>query len=202
LFTRLRVLENLAAVAVERGDVDLDIEEFSDLARRMESRHCLILAAQLALGQGDLPLARSLLLEGAPHIEPEDMHRAARVCVDVGVPERAEELVAEGEVTYPADEAARLCAHAILAELREDLGAARDNYLGAEEIFGALGMTLDRAHVLQGLGRCLLMLGETEEGVARIREAHSLWEQMKAHQRISEIDQLLASREIQQDPSA
>jgi class 3 adenylate cyclase/tetratricopeptide (TPR) repeat protein len=196
LFTRLRVLENLAAVAVERGDVDLDIEEFSDLARRMDDRACLILAAQLALGQGDLPLARSLLLEGAPHVEPGDMHRAARVCVDVGIPQRAEELVAQGEATYPADEAAGLCARAILAEARGDQAAARDNYVAAGKMFSALGMTPDRAHALQGLGRCLLTLGETEEGVARIREARTLWEQMQAHQRISEIDRVLASPKI------
>ena len=54
-------------------------------------------------------------------------------------------------------------------------------------------MAPDQAHALHGLGRCLLALGETQEGVARLREARALWEGMKAVPRIAEIDDLLAS---------
>lgn len=84
-------------------------------------------------------------------------------------------------------------AQAKLAEDRDELGAAREGYSAAAAIFETLGMAPNQAHALQGLGRCLLSLGETQEGVARLRETRALWKDMKAAPHIAEIDELLAT---------
>jgi hypothetical protein len=60
-------------------------------------------------------------------------------------------------------------------------------------MFKGLQMAPDFAHALQGLGRCLLALGENDDGEASLRQARALWEQMKAKPRIAEIDKLLAT---------
>ena len=57
----------------------------------------------------------------------------------------------------------------------------------------SLGCPPDEAYALTGLGRCLLALGETEEGVARLRESRAIWERLRATPRIAEIDALLAA---------
>ena len=42
-------------------------------------------------------------------------------------------------------------------------------------MFKALEIAPERAYAQQGLGRCLLALGDTEEGVARLGDARALW---------------------------
>jgi hypothetical protein len=51
----------------------------------------------------------------------------------------------------------------------------------------------EHAYAVGGLGRCLLALGETEEGIARLRESRAIWERLRATPRIAEIDALLAA---------
>jgi len=55
------------------------------------------------------------------------------------------------------------------------------------------GVVPERAYAFAGLGRCLLALGETDEGVARLRESREIWERLRATPRIAEIDVLLAT---------
>ncbi len=55
------------------------------------------------------------------------------------------------------------------------------------------GYVPEHAHAVAGLGRCLLALGETEEGIARLMEARATWERLRATPRIAEIDALLAA---------
>ena len=61
-----------------------------------------------------------------------------------------------------------------------------------EAVLG-LGYVPEHAHAVAGLGRCLLALGETEEGIARLMEARATWERLRATPRIAEIDALLAA---------
>jgi hypothetical protein len=54
---------------------------------------------------------------------------------------------------------------------------------------------IGQAHALAGLGRCLLALGEIEEGIARLRESRAIWDRLDAAPRIAELDALLATTE-------
>ena len=84
-------------------------------------------------------------------------------------------------------------ASAFLAEAKGELAAASEEYTAAAALLQALEAALDQAHALQGLGRCLLALGDIGEGTAHLREARALWDEMKATRRIAEIDDLLAT---------
>ena len=57
--------------------------------------------------------------------------------------------------------------------------------------FGIAPAILSFSWGLQALGRCLMLLGETKEGRARLLEARSLWARMGAVVRIEEVDALL-----------
>jgi hypothetical protein len=81
----------------------------------------------------------------------------------------------------------------MLAEAGGDLPAARNGFASAAEAFARFGNVPEQAHALAGLGRCLLALGETQEGIARLRESRAIWERLRATPRIAEIDALLAA---------
>ena len=81
----------------------------------------------------------------------------------------------------------------MLAEQDGDMATARSDFSRAVSTYAALGVIPDEAYALAGLGRCMLALGETEEGAARLREARELWVGLKATPRIAEIDALLAT---------
>jgi hypothetical protein len=63
----------------------------------------------------------------------------------------------------------------------------------AAERWSSFGVVTEEAFALHGLGRCLLAVGRTEEGVARLTESRELWVAMRATPRIAEIDELLAT---------
>ena len=191
-FSRFVVLFSLAVVEGERGEGAVGPEELADLARRLGAKSALLWASRLAFASGDDDLARTFVLEGAPHAGLVDAFFVARVSVQADLPELAAELLSRALVHYPAEEAAVLGAKATLAEAKGEHAPAREDYARAAEIFGELGIAPDQAYALHGLGRCLLALGETQEGVARLQEARALWEEMKAVPRIAEIDELIA----------
>jgi hypothetical protein len=86
-----------------------------------------------------------------------------------------------------------VAARAALAEAEGAARAAAEGYADAAALWTALGCVPEHAYALAGLGRCLLLLGETEEGIARLRESRGIWERLKATPRITEIDGLLAT---------
>jgi hypothetical protein len=190
---RFKTLWSLALVRIERGDPSVDSKELADLSRRLGFEDGLVLAAQLEFDEGNDELARSLLSEGIAHIGPHFAFTAARVCIEVGLPELAEVLLDPAVVKFRAVEASRLATQATLEEARGDQMSACADYEGAAESFGALEMAPAQAHALQGLGRCLLSMRAIEEGEARLRDARALWKEMKATPRIAEIDELLAT---------
>ena len=189
--TRFRVLWSLAVVNIERGEPAVDPQELADLSRRLSQEDALVLAAKIELDQGDAELARSDLIEGVAYVDGTQAFTAARVCAEVGLPESVE-VLSRGIAHYPAEQAARLGAMAVLAESNDSHSDARAQYAEAARMFEALEISPEQAHALQGLGRCLLTLAETEEGLLRLQEARALWVRMKATRRIAEIDELLA----------
>ena len=191
-FSRLLVLTGLATVEIERGERLVDPAELADLCRRMANEETLIVAARLALARAEGDLARDLVLEGSPNVRLGDAYGFARLCVEAGLSELATDLLSREVARHPREEGSTLGATAILAEAKGKHAAARTDYAEATETFRMLQMAPDLAHALQGLGRCLLALGENDHGAESLRQARALWEQMKAKPRIAETDILLA----------
>jgi hypothetical protein len=85
-----------------------------------------------------------------------------------------------------------LLARAMLDEAEGDLEAARREYATAAVALERHADVVEHAYALMGLGRCLLAVGETHDGVMRLRESREIWERLNAAARIAEIDALLS----------
>jgi hypothetical protein len=86
-----------------------------------------------------------------------------------------------------------VAARAAVAEAEGAARTAAEGYADGATRWAALGCVYEHAYALTGLGRCLLVLGETEEGIARLRESRGIWERLKALARVKEIDGLLTT---------
>jgi hypothetical protein len=103
----------------------------------------------------------------------------------------AKQLLARSVAHYPAQQAAVHAATAILAEADSDFQTASSHYVESERIFAGLGAVPDRAYAQVGVGRCLLALGETSAGIARLTTVREVWEELRASRRVREVDVLL-----------
>ena len=153
-------------------------------------------AALAAIAEGDQSAARAILAAALDGLSPGEIDRPAsfvRACVRCGAVDLARRVLKLGTTPAPLDAAELLAAEAMLAEAEGDLTRARDGYVRAAEALGRLGMRPEEAHALEGLGRCLLALGEADAGAARLRAARDLWERIGVPPRIAAIDALLGS---------
>jgi hypothetical protein len=190
-FARAMSLVSVALADLDRGGHSVDPHELADLSRRLATRGGLLIAAEVALAEGQVEFARELLPDAADTASPSNAHALAQACVQAGVASIAEEYLAAMEPDDEAEQAAWLAGRAILAEAAGDLPAAKDGYAEASQLFDSERMPPDHARGLQALGRCLISLGEIRDGQARLREARALWETMGAVVRIEEVDALL-----------
>ncbi len=195
----LRVFAAAYAVGIEldRGECRRDPSDLASLSRSLGRTYALEAllphAARLAMRQARSSLAASLLEElleagiAAGHLYsgPE----SARAAVEVGRPDLARRLL---DLAVPIARRTGL-ADAVVAEAEGHIAAARDWNAKAVEMTRAVGNIPDEAHALAGLGRCLLALGEADEGAARLRESREIWVGLRATPRIAEIDAVLAS---------
>ena len=149
-------------------------------------------AAALSAARGDLDRAGSYLTHYLDHDLKLFRLSDLALAIRLGKLEAVREVSRLGART-PVRLAARSAASVILAEHDGELAVACEGFRDAAERFGSLAMLPDRGRALTGLGRCLLALSETEEGVTRLKEARELWVSMKATPRIAEIDELLAT---------
>jgi hypothetical protein len=176
----------------------VDPAELRELAYSFKMSSCQLLptASRLAILAGDVDSARSLLgeLEGLVGVgEHGSASEVVRACLEAGVPQLGERFLANDKVKFPLAVAGRRCAEAMLAEAKGDYALGREGYVAVLETWRELGVVLEQAYTLAGLGRCLLALEETDGGVARLKEARALWVGMKASRRIAEIDELMKS---------
>jgi class 3 adenylate cyclase/tetratricopeptide (TPR) repeat protein len=195
-WSRSKVLACVAAVEVLRGEAKVDPAELRELAHAFRRFGCELLprAARLASTAGDVESARSLLAEleeMVPVDEVGNSSEVVRACVEARVPRLGERLLAKGTRRVPLEEASRQGAEAMLAEAKEEFELARERYLAVLARWRELGVVLEQAYTLAGIGRCLLALGESEDGTIRLREARALWVDMKATRPIAEIDELI-----------
>jgi class 3 adenylate cyclase/tetratricopeptide (TPR) repeat protein len=184
------------AIEFERGDCRGDPEALAAQARSFGRPYALSvlhpLAARLACAQGRQGLAAGFLEEMTAAFEPGQLtegFEAARAAAEAGRPDLARRLRAvTGELAMRTG-----LPDAIVAEAEGDHAAARQWYDHSVRVAATVGNVPAHAYALGGLGRSLLALGETEDGVARLRESRDIWERLRATPRIAEIDALLTS---------
>ncbi len=151
--------------------------------------------AEAALADHDQASARDVLARAIDATNAGGFFNDAmfvRACLRAGALDLAcRTLEIEPSPSAPAYE--RLTAQAQVAEASGDLATARAGYEQVVAELARIGYVPEHAYAVGGLGRCLLALGETEEGIARLRESRAIWERLRATPRIAEIDALLAA---------
>jgi tetratricopeptide (TPR) repeat protein len=159
--------------------------------------------AMVALADGNRSTARAALEEfvedGADTDQPWTVADACLRAGDRALAGRAVAVRVTDLIEHAEDTDARALESASaevnrgrLAESDGDLAGARDRYERALRTFDSLGWGTPAGTVRAWLGRCLLELGETEEGTARLREARDAATRLGLAPQLSEIDTLLA----------
>ncbi len=184
-------------VGLERGEFEGDPAALAAEARTFGRTYAVAarfpFAARLALAQGRQTLAIALLEELADALEPGQLagRDAVSAAVEAGRLDLARRLRDLGsQMTRRTG-----LPDAIVAEAEKNHLAAIRWYEQAVGVAREVGEVNDEAFALAGLGRCLLEVGRAEAGVARLREALTIWERLKATPRTVEIGALLATAE-------
>ncbi len=165
-----------------------------------------LLQARVELANGRRVEAGHRLAEALEQVENgEEMPGLVafvEACLRAGEPALARQATAqarppaarrEAEHDQDCSNAEDGAAAGLVAEADGDLGAARAAYERALSTFARLGAVMTHASVLVWLGRCLLAMGETHEGVTRLREARATLASMGAKPRLAEVEALLSS---------
>jgi hypothetical protein len=88
----------------------------------------------------------------------------------------------------PYGQLARASAEAVLFEVDGIPREAADRFAQVVGGWRDLGVVPELAHALAGLGRCLIALGELEDGTSQLRDARIIWESLAADVRTAEVD--------------
>ncbi len=190
----------VAAVGLGRGELAGPLDELAALGRATLTPppHFGVLVAGAELARGDPAAARRAIedtLDTSTAGGLDFLADLVRIALRAGSPALARRALEFRAVQGPLGIAETRTAEAELAEAEGRLAEARGGYEAALWSWSALGLVVGEAETRLGLGRCLLALGETEEGVTQLREARELWAGMKATPRIAEVDALLATVE-------
>ena len=154
------------------------------------------LAAEAAMASGDVAGALSILgqaietgfLSGIDF--PAEFVRA---CVRAEAPALARRALEKGVKPGDLMAASATLARAMLSEAAGCVERALGEYDAAATALQRHADVAEHAYALMGLGSCLLELGDTSAGVARLLEARDSWARLRATPRITEIDALLSS---------
>jgi tetratricopeptide (TPR) repeat protein len=153
------------------------------------------LAAEAAVAEGEPETARRLLVQALDETPPGEIDRISsfvRASLASDALDLATRALASGAPLDEMNEAETLLAEGMVAEAEGDVSTARDGFERAELALGGIGWVPLRAYALSGLGRCLVALGQTGAGKARLQEARSLWQWVHVEPRIAELDESLA----------
>jgi tetratricopeptide (TPR) repeat protein len=188
-----------ARVRLERGESIGFQDELASTVRHIgyPASYGAPVVAEAAAAEGDAEAARRVLadaLETTAADEVVQLARFVRACIRVNASALAWRALARA-ATPATSHVETPAAEAMLKEVDELHAAARVGYERAAASYEKRGEGPEQAYALAGLGRCLLALGEAEEGVARLHESRVIWERLKATPRIAEIDALLGSAE-------
>ena len=182
---------SIALVEIHRGGSSVDLAELEELVRGTFPMSLWIVAGA-AHARGDEASAQALLAEAA-NVAQESFPSIASACIDSGLADLAEEMLGREARDTSRDRAERAMAEAALARSRGDLTSSAERFTEAAQMFEGLGTIVGEARALQGLGGCLLMMGQTDEGRASLRLAEELWSDLGATLRLAEVQALLAT---------
>ncbi|HET9724683.1 MAG TPA: adenylate/guanylate cyclase domain-containing protein [Actinomycetota bacterium] len=146
-----------------RRDLVVDPDELVGVAERIQELHALapalVAAAAIEVADGDVGAAGRRLAafetvtEGvAPEYRDAQIVRAVRLCLAVGRPDVAERLVGSTEPSVLRDRILLEAARAMMAEARDDPGAA-DAYREVADRLRAFGDPFEEAMALLGHAR-------------------------------------------------
>jgi tetratricopeptide (TPR) repeat protein len=188
----------LAAVSIGRGEVSGPLDDLARLGRSVGLQPSFygLYVAQGALARDDREAALESLqdtLDASPANSMDYLADLVRVALRAGSPALARRALEVGVSPCPRGDADTLTAKAELARFEGRIGEARASLQEAVETWRGMGEVVAEADALASLGRCLLTLGETDEAVARLREARDLCLPMMAAPRIANIDELLGA---------
>ncbi len=190
----------LVGIRVEQGAAPAEARGLADRARALGLRQlvvpCASREAVAACINGDGASAQRVLAEAMSTAGPGEIDALAdvvRACLACGLPDLARRALTLGGPMHLHSPALAAAAGAHMAEHDGEFAEARRLFADAASAWAAFGVADEHAHALAGLGRCLLALGETGAGVARLQESRQIWERLKAKPRIAEIDVVLAT---------
>jgi class 3 adenylate cyclase/tetratricopeptide (TPR) repeat protein len=183
-------------IELDRGDSSADPVALAVRARDFGDQDAFLnafpVAARLANAQGRRALGAALVEELADALAPGDLWWVTPIvqaAAEVGRPDLARRILERGTETSRRTG----LPDAIVAEAEGDPASARRWYETAVSTTREIGDVPAQARALAGVGRCLLALGETQVGIARLRESREIWDGLRATPRIAEIDALLAT---------
>ncbi len=189
---------HLSAVRIERGELTGSLDGL--VAAGIEVGWPPVtfahVEAEADLARGDAEAARCVLegaLDATPEGEMSEVVSIVRASLRAGSPALARRALAREGLPGAVVVAGVVAAQAMVSEAVGEARSAADGYADAVARWAEFGMVPEEAYALAGLGRCLLLLGETEEGIERLREARAIWERLRATPRIAEIDESLAT---------
>jgi hypothetical protein len=192
-FAIAAALTAVAGLEIHRGGSSVDVEQLAELLRDTSGPRALAIAARLARARGDEERARQFLAAATGDARQPAL---ATLAIDLGLPELAEEILAREGHDTPVAAAEREMADAGLAEVRKQTVVALEHYQSAVLMHEGLQMPIGQARALQAMGRMLLTSGDSEAGTRHLSEARDLWTGIGAIKRIAEIDELLATHEL------
>jgi class 3 adenylate cyclase/tetratricopeptide (TPR) repeat protein len=174
------------------------LPELLEAARSVDDEQLLVpalLAAALTeLGGGDRRAASLLVEEAAarsPYWRSHFAAEAARIAVDAGRPEVAENYLDNLLPKLRRHELSVLTGRAALAEAEGEFAEAADRYGQAASGWSEYGFILEHGQALLRRGRCLLRLEQQSEALASIAASRALFDELGASPLIVESDVLL-----------
>jgi hypothetical protein len=135
------------------------IHETLDVVGEGEATTNAVLLVQIALTLGDLPIARRVLTKAYP---------------ETGV-SRGRGILSQ-------------LATALVLEAEGDIPGARPRFEATADYFTEHGWVESSGDALAGLGRCQIVDGEIDAGLANLRRARDIAVQLKIPQKIHDID--------------
>ena len=123
---------------------------------------------------------------------PRLLPMLARQAVALGLPDLAERLIDRCESRYPYAQAGQIVARACVNEARGDLVAAADGYEDAVARWTGIGVEVERAFALLGLGRVKTGLGRADAATDPLRAAEASLAALHAKPTLREVHRLLS----------
>jgi class 3 adenylate cyclase/tetratricopeptide (TPR) repeat protein len=158
---------NVAHAALVSGDPEgarRVIHETLDVVGEGEATTNAVLLVQIALTLGDLPIARRVLTKAYP---------------ETGV-SRGRGILSQ-------------LATALVLEAEGDIPGARPRFEATADYFTEHGWVESSGDALAGLGRCQIVDGEIDAGLANLRRARDIAVQLKIPQKIHDIDAVITA---------